>query len=36
MDFTRFLERVDLSKYKENFILKGGILVASIVVVDMK
>ena len=27
----RFLERVSLSKYKNNFILKGGMLVASIV-----
>ena len=31
----RFLERVSLSKYKNNFILKGGMLVASIVGVDM-
>ena len=27
----RFLERVSLSKYKNNFILKGGVLVASMV-----
>lgn len=27
----RFLERVTLSKYKDNFILKGGMLVASMV-----
>ena len=32
----RFLERVALSKYKDNFILKGGMLVASIVGVDMR
>lgn len=32
----RFLERVSLSKYKNNFILKGGMLVASIVGVDMR
>ncbi len=32
----RFLERVCLSKYKNNFIIKGGILVASIVGVDMR
>ncbi|MGN0005927.1 MAG: nucleotidyl transferase AbiEii/AbiGii toxin family protein [Candidatus Gastranaerophilaceae bacterium] len=32
----RFLERVSLSKYKNNFILKGGMLVASIVGLDMR
>lgn len=32
----RFLERVALSKYRKNFILKGGMLVASIVGVDMR
>lgn len=32
----RFLERVSRSKYKNNFILKGGMLVASIVGVDMR
>ena len=32
----RFLERVALSKYRENFILKGGILVASLVGIDMR
>lgn len=32
----RFLERVSLSKYRNNFILKGGVLVASIVGVDMR
>ena len=32
----RFLERVSLSKYRKNFILKGGMLVASIVGVDMR
>lgn len=32
----RFVERVSLSKYKNNFILKGGMLVASIVGVDMR
>ncbi len=32
----RFLERVALSKYRENFILKGGILVASMVGIDMR
>ena len=31
----RFLERVSLSSYCNNFILKGGMLVASIVGVDM-
>ena len=32
----RFLERVTLSKYRDNFILKGGMLVASMVGVDMR
>lgn len=32
----RFLERVSLSKYRKNFILKGGMLVASMVGVDMR
>lgn len=32
----RFLERVSLSKYRNNFILKGGLLVASMVGVDMR
>ncbi len=32
----RFLERVSISKYRNNFIIKGGFLVASIVGVDMR
>ena len=32
----RFLERLALSKYRENFILKGGMLVSSMVGVDMR
>ena len=32
----RFLERVSLSKYRSNFILKGGMLVASMIGVDMR
>lgn len=32
----RFLERVSVSKFKDRFILKGGMLVASIVGVDMR
>lgn len=32
----RFLERVAVSKYKDHFILKGGMLVAAIVGVDMR
>ena len=32
----RFLERVSISTYRDNFILKGGMLVASIVGVDMR
>jgi len=30
----RLLERISLSPYKNNFILKGGMLVASLVGVD--
>ena len=32
----RFLERVSFSRYRNNFVLKGGMLVASIVGVDMR
>ena len=32
----RFLERVSVSDYRNNFILKGGMLVAAIVGVDMR
>lgn len=32
----RFLERVSLSSYRDNFILKGGMLVASIIGIDMR
>ncbi|MDD2970786.1 MAG: nucleotidyl transferase AbiEii/AbiGii toxin family protein [Lachnospiraceae bacterium] len=32
----RFLGRVSLSSYKDNFILKGGMLVASLVGVNMR
>lgn len=32
----RFLERVSVSEYRNNFILKGGMLVASIVGVDLR
>ncbi len=32
----RFLERATISKYRNNFILKGGMLVASMVGVDMR
>lgn len=32
----RFLERVSISSYRDNFILKGGMLVASIVGVDTR
>lgn len=32
----RLLERVSLSKYKDNFILKGGFLIASIVGLDTR
>jgi len=32
----RFLERISLSEYRDNFILKGGILVASVVGLDTR
>ncbi|MEG0780680.1 MAG: nucleotidyl transferase AbiEii/AbiGii toxin family protein [Oscillospiraceae bacterium] len=32
----RFLERVSLSKYRENFILKGGMLVSAMVGLDTR
>jgi len=31
----RFLERVSVSRYKDNFILKGGFLIAAMVGIDM-
>ena len=32
--FERFLERLSKSKYKDKFILKGGILIAALVGID--
>ena len=32
----RLLERVSLSKYRDNFVLKGGLLVSSLVGVDVR
>ena len=32
----RFLERISLSQYRDNFVLKGGLLVSSLVGVDMR
>ena len=32
----RLLERISVSKYKDNFILKGGFLIAAIVGIDMR
>lgn len=32
--FERVLERLALSKYKENFILKGGLLISSILGIE--
>lgn len=34
--FERFLERLSKSHYKDNFILKGGILIASIVGIESR
>ncbi len=32
----RFLERIAVSRYKDNFVLKGGFLIAAIVGIDMR
>lgn len=32
----RFLERLSLSKYRDNFILKGGVLISAMVGLDMR
>ena len=32
----RFLERISLSEYRDNFILKGGMLVAAMVRLDAR
>ena len=32
----RFLERISISKYKRNFILKGGVLISAIVGIDAR
>lgn len=32
--FERFLERLSYSKYKSNFIIKGGLLISSIIGID--
>lgn len=32
----RLLERISVSKYKDNFILKGGFLIASMVGISMR
>ena len=32
--FERFLERLSKSEYKDKFILKGGMLIASLVGID--
>lgn len=32
----RFLERITLSKYRENFILKGGMLVSAVMGLDTR
>ena len=34
--FERFLERLSLSEYKDKFVLKGGMLVAAIVGMDIR
>lgn len=32
----RFIERASVSKYKDNFIIKGGILVTSLVGISLR
>lgn len=32
----RFLERISISEYRDNFILKGGMLVAAMVGIDAR
>jgi len=34
--FERFLERLSLSEYKDKFVLKGGMLVAALVGIDIR
>ena len=34
--FERFLERLSLSEYKDKFVLKGGMLIAAIVGIDIR
>ena len=34
--FERILERISISKYKNNFILKGGLLLSSIMGIDIR
>jgi len=34
--FERILERISVSKYKSNFILKGGLLLSSIMGIDTR
>ena len=34
--FERFLERLSLSEYKDKFVIKGGLLIAAIVGIDIR
>lgn len=34
--FERFLERLSVSGYRDNFILKGGLLLSSIMGIDLR
>lgn len=34
--FERFLERLSLSDYREKFVIKGGMLIAAIVGLDIR
>lgn len=34
--FERFLERLSLSEYKENLIIKGGLLLSSIIGINLR
>ena len=34
--FESFLERLSVSRYRDNFILKGGLLLSSIMGIDLR
>ncbi len=34
--FERFLERLSISQYKSNFVIKGGLLLSSIIGINLR